>query len=82
MANNYILIGRLSKINDDSIVIDNYTDKIMIKVSSSLLEKIQNYCKIGEIIGIRGKITTIDNKLELICEKCTFLNEPEPSEEC
>ena len=74
MANQYFLIGHLINIDDNSIIIDTETDKIIVKVSSSMLEKIQNYCNIGGVIGARGKITTTDNKIELICEKCTFLS--------
>ena len=38
-----MLVGRLVEIKDNSIIIDTTTDKIIVKVSSSLLEKIQNY---------------------------------------
>lgn len=76
MSNQYVLLGRLVKINDNSIVIENSTDKIMIKVSSSILENVKNYCDIGGVIGIKGKITATNNQIELICEKCTFLSVP------
>ena len=82
MSNQYFLIGRLVKINDNSITIENDTDKITIKVSSSLLEKIQKYCNIGGVVGVRGKITTANNQIELTCEKCTFLSTTAPTEEC
>ena len=80
MSNQYMLLGRLVKINDNSITIENNTDKIMIKVSSSILEKIQNYCNIGGVIAIKGKITTTNDQIELICEKCTFLSTTAPTE--
>ena len=82
MSNQYFLIGHLINIGDNSIVIESNTDKIIVKVSDSLLEKIQNYCNIGGVIGVRGKITTTNNQIELTCEKCTFLNTTAPSEEC
>ena len=80
MTNQYILIGKLINISDNSITIKNDTDKIIVKVSSSMLEKIQNYCGIGGVIAIKGKITTIDDQIELICEKCTFLSTTAPTE--
>lgn len=80
MTNQYILIGKLVNIGDNSITIENDTDKIIVKVSSSMLEKIQNYSKIGELIAIKGKITTTNNQIELICEKCTFLSSKAPTE--
>ena len=82
MSNQFMLIGRLIEIKDTSIVIENDTDKIIIKVSSSMLEKIQNYCNIGGVIGVRGKITTASDQIELTCEKCTFLSTTAPSKEC
>lgn len=82
MSNQFMLLGRLIEINDNSITIENGTDKIMIKVSSSILEKIQNYCKIGGVMGIKGKITTTNDQIELTCEKCTFLSTTAPTEEC
>ena len=80
MTNQCILIGRLINISDNSITIKNDTDKIIVKVSSSMLENIQNYCNIGGVIAIKGKITTIDDQIELICEKCTFLSTTAPTE--
>ena len=80
MLNQYVLTGRLVKINDNSIVIENGTDKLIIKVSSNLLENIQNYCNIGGVVGIKGKITTVNDCIELACEKCTFLSSKAPTE--
>lgn len=80
MSNQYFLIGRLVTIGDNSITIESNTDKIIVKVSNSLLEKIQNYCGIGEVIGIRGRITAVNDQIELTCEKCTFLSTTAPTE--
>lgn len=80
MTNQYILIGRIVKINDNSITIENDTDKIIVKLSSSLLEKVKNYCGIGGVIGSIGKITTTNDQIELTCEKCTFLSTTAPTE--
>ena len=80
MANQFILIGKLINISANSITIKNDTDKIIVKVSSSILEKIQNYCNIGGVIGVRGKITTANDQIELTCEKCSFLSTTAPTE--
>lgn len=80
MSNQYVLIGRLVKINDNSITIENDTDKIIVKLSSSLLEKVKNYCGIGGVIAVKGKITTTNDQIELTCEKCTFLSTTAPTE--
>lgn len=78
MTNQYVLIGRLAKINDDSIIIDSATDKITIKLSSSTLENVKNYCDIGGVIAIKGRITTANDQIELTCEKCSFLSTTAP----
>ena len=80
MSNQFIVIGHLINIGDNSTRIDSATDKIIVKVSSSLLEKIQNYCNIGGVVGVRGKIATVNDQIELTCEKCTFLSSEAPTE--
>ena len=73
MLNRFALVGRLLEIKDNSIVIESGTDKLAIKVSSNLFEKIQNYCKIGGVIGIKGKISSNDIPL-LVADIITFLS--------
>ena len=80
MSNKFVLVGRLLEIKDNSIIINTTTDKIIVKLSSSILEKIQNYCNIGGVIGIMGRITTVNDQIELTCEKCTFLSTTAPTE--
>lgn len=45
-----------------------------------MLENVKKYCEIGGVIGVEGKITTADDKIEIICEKCTFLSSKAPNE--
>ena len=80
MANQFILLGRLVKINDDSITIDDVPDKITIKLSSSIRENVKNHCEIGGVIGVRGRLRVVNDQIELTCEKCTFLSTTAPTE--
>ena len=80
MANQFILVGRLLEIKDNSIIINTTTDKIIVKVPSSLFEKIQKYYTIGGVISVMGKITTTNNQIELTCERCAFLSTTAPTE--
>lgn len=32
------------------------------------------YCKKGDIVGVKGRIQTTENKIEIIAEKVTFLS--------
>ena len=58
------------------------TDFIDVKISGNIAENTAEYCKKGDILGIKGRIqTTILNKdnkdikvTELIAEKVTFLS--------
>lgn len=76
MCNQFVLVGILLEIKDNSIIINTTIDKIEVKVLSSMRKNIQNYSKIGEVVGVRGKITATNNQIELICEKCTFFSVP------
>ena len=82
MLNQFVLVGRLIEIKDNSIIIESGTDKIEINVSSNILENIQNYSEIGGVIAVKGKITTSNKQIELNCEKCTFLSSKAPIKEC
>lgn len=73
MLNQFVLIGKLLEIKESSIIIDTETDKIEIKVSINMLEKIQNYEVIGTIISARGKITFNDS-IVLDADKISFLS--------
>ncbi len=39
------------------------------------------YCKKGDLIGIKGRMQSIENKLEIIAEKVTFLSSKPTKEE-
>lgn len=58
------------------------TDFIDIKINGSIADNVKEYCKVGDILGAKGRIqTTIlskDNKdikvTEIVAEKVTFLS--------
>ena len=49
------------------------TDFIRVKLCGSIATNIIEYCRKGDLIGVKGKIESI-NYLELIAEKITFLS--------
>lgn len=82
--NEFILVGRIVKLEQGKVKIAvsrNYknsegvydTDFITITVNKSTNEQMQTYCQKGELIGVKGKIACLDNNLELVAEKVTFL---------
>lgn len=51
------------------------TDYIKCIAWNGVAENVLEYCTNGNVIGIRGRIQTIDDKTEVIAEKITFLKE-------
>lgn len=82
--NEFILVGRIVKLEQEKVniaVSRNYknsegiydTDFVTITVKKSTNEQMQTYCQKGDLIGVKGRIARLDNKLELVAEKVTFL---------
>ena len=82
MLNSVVLVGRLKEIKENTIIIAvprNYkneegeyeTDFIECQISKHMNEKVENWCKVGDILGIKGRVET-DNIIK--ADKITFLN--------
>lgn len=76
MLNNLVLVGRLKEINKEEkeIVINSPVDKetdnlLNIRLSDNIFDNLVSYCKINDIIGIKGKI--VNNNINV--EKISFL---------
>ncbi len=50
------------------------TDFIECIAFDSIAENTSEYCNKGDIVGIKGRLQSKDNKMELIAEKVTFLS--------
>lgn len=50
------------------------TDFVTCKLWNNLAEQTNNYCNKGDIVGVRGRLQTEDDKLIVIAEKITFLS--------
>lgn len=49
---------------------------------SAVAENVVEYCKKGDLVGIKGRLQVTENKMEVVAEKVTFLsNRKEESEE-
>ena len=57
------------------------TDFIPCKLWNSIAENTCEYCKKGDIVGIKGRLQVDDNKVIVIAEKVTFLSSRKSSEE-
>ena len=91
MLNQVVLVGRIVEIkkidNHTEITIsiprtyrningqyDN--DLISSEVSQNMIHKVEEYCEIGNLVGIKGKIAKLeeDKEMRVIAEKMTFLS--------
>lgn len=50
------------------------TDFIPCRLLRSIAENTVEYCKKGDLVGVKGKIQSTDNEIEIIAEKLTFLS--------
>ena len=87
--NNVILVGRIISFEGDEVIISvtrNYknedgiymSDSIPVRLSANIGEKMKEFCKIGDVIGVKGRI---ENRGEVVvmAEKTTFVS-PKKSE--
>lgn len=82
MLNSIVLVGRLKEIKENIIIIAvprNYknedgeyeTDFIECQISKNINEKIENWCKVGDVLGVRGRVET-NNIIK--ADKISFLS--------
>ncbi len=50
------------------------TDFINCKVYADMTSEISEYCKKGDMIGVRGHLQIIDNNMLVVGEKVSFLS--------
>ncbi len=50
------------------------TDFIPCVLWNTIAENVYEYCKKGDLIGVKGRMQNRENKLEVIAEKVTFLS--------
>ena len=92
MLNQFMLVGRITKIEQGKVVVAiprSYknnegiydTDIISVTIKGEIDEKTREYCRKGDIIGIKGNISCLDNNLELVAEKVSFLSSSKGSVE-
>lgn len=88
MMNQVIMVGRIVKIeSEDRIVVtiavtrqfknadgEYETDFVPIMLYGTISETTFEYCKKGDIIGIRGRAQSEDGKIVIIADKVTFLS--------
>lgn len=60
----------------------NYdTDFIDVSIFDNIAQNIKEYCKAGDLVGVKGRLESKEDKLVLVGEKVTFLSSSEKGEE-
>ena len=86
--NNVILVGRITSFEGNEVTISvnrNYknedgiymSDSIPVRLSANIGEKMKEFCKIGDVIGVKGRL---ENRGEVVvmAEKVSFVSPKKP----
>ena len=92
MLNQFMLVGRITKIEQGEVMVAiprSYknnegiydTDIVPVTIKGNIEENTREYCRKGDLIGIKGHIACLDNNLELVAEKISGLSSSKGSVE-
>ena len=86
--NTIVLVGRITSFEGNEVTISvnrNYknedgiymSDSIPVRLSANIGEKMQDFCKIGDVIGVKGRL---ENRGEVVVmtDKVSFLSAKKP----
>ena len=93
MINGYALVGRIARMLDDCIIIsvvrsyknsegEYESDLFNIYMSDNILKNTKEYCKVGDVVGVKGHMQSIEytkdsttyRRIRLLADKLTFLS--------
>ena len=85
MLNQVVLVGRVKELYDNYLVLaipNQYkneqgeydTTVIPVKLSNNIAEHTRNYCEVGSIVGIKGRLVLEGTNLTIEVEKVTYLS--------
>ena len=57
------------------------TDFIPVTLWQGITENVKEYCKKGDLVGVRGRLQVREDKVEVVGEKVTFLSSKAKEEE-
>ena len=86
--NNVILVGRITSFEGNEVTVSitrNYknedgiymSDSIPVWLSANIGEKMQEFCRIGDVIGVKGRL---ENRGEVVvmADKVSFISPKKP----
>jgi len=85
MLNQVVLVGRIKELYDDNLVLaipnqfkneqgEYDTNIIPVKLSNNIAEHTKEYCEVGGIVGIKGRLVLEGTNLTVAVEKVSYLS--------
>lgn len=85
MINMFTLVGKLADIQDNAFVMNvprSYkneegiyeNDQFVIEISQNIYNNMINYCKVGDMVAVKGTLESKDFRVYLKADKLTFLS--------
>lgn len=85
MLNQIVLVGRIKEKEDGKIIIDvkdsiknengEYSSNLIsIFLGENISNSVNEYCEVDSLVGVKGRIQVIDDKMKIIAEKISFLS--------
>lgn len=81
MLNNTVLVGKIKGVLQNFIEVDvrsindeDKYDSIPIELSKNLYDSIYKYSKLGDLIGVKGRLANKDGRLIVVADKITLLS--------
>lgn len=85
MLNQVVVVGRIYSMENGELVMavprsfknengEYDTDYIEARLSKSIEENVSTYCEKGDLVGVKGRLESSINKMQVIAEKVTFLS--------
>lgn len=56
------------------------TDHVSITLNNGIAKSANEYCNVGAVVGVKGRIQSIDNNMQIIGERLTFLQSKKSNE--
>ena len=85
MLNQVVVVGRINSMENGELVMavprsfknengEYDTDYIEVRLSKSIESNVLTYCEVGDLVGVRGRLESGINKMQVVAEKVTFLS--------
>ena len=81
MLNNTVLVGKIKGVLQNFMEVDvqnkdneDVYDTVPVELSKNLYETIYKYNKLGDLVGVKGRLANKDGRLVVVADKITLLS--------